>query len=91
MVPESNPSLLSSSWATVTIFLSAINQVLKISEFVRSPSEAESVEKKTDQSFKEALSEAFKTKSYVLLVLTKIIRIWCVCNGCILRKSQSSV
>ena len=39
MVPESNPSLLSSSWATVTIFLSAINQVLKISEFVRSPSE----------------------------------------------------
>ena len=37
--PASNPSLLSSSFATVTIFLSAINQVLKTSEFVRLPSE----------------------------------------------------
>ena len=36
--------------------------------FVRSPSGSESVEKVSDQSFKEALSEAFKTKSYILLV-----------------------
>jgi len=36
--------------------------------FVRSPSENESVEKKSDQSFKEALTEAFRTKSYILLV-----------------------
>ena len=36
--------------------------------FVRSPSESENVEKASDQSFKEALSEAFKTKSYILLV-----------------------
>ena len=36
--------------------------------FVRSPSETESVEKSSDQSFKEAITEAFKTKSYVLLV-----------------------
>ena len=36
--------------------------------FVRSPSETESVEKISDQSFKEALTEAFKTKSYILLV-----------------------
>ena len=36
--------------------------------FVRSPSENESIEKETKQSFKEALTEAFKTKSYLLLV-----------------------
>ena len=36
--------------------------------FVRSPSETEKVEKTSSQSFKEALSEAFKTKSYILLV-----------------------
>ena len=38
-MPESNPSLLSSSFATVIIFLSATNQVLKTSELVRLPSE----------------------------------------------------
>jgi len=36
--------------------------------FVRSPSENESIEKKSNQSFKEALIEAFRTKSYILLV-----------------------
>ena len=36
--------------------------------FVRSPSDSEKIEKTSDQSFKEALSEAFKTKSYILLV-----------------------
>jgi MFS family permease len=36
--------------------------------FVRSPSESESIEKESKQSFKEALTEAFKTKSYLLLV-----------------------
>ena len=36
--------------------------------FVRSPTDNESIEKKTNQSFKEALIEAFKTKSYILLV-----------------------
>merc|ERR1711966_416039 len=34
----------------------------------RSPSKAESVEQISDQTFKEALTEAFKTKSYILLV-----------------------
>ena len=41
---------------------------LVVAYFVRSPSESESVEKSSDQSFKEALIEAFKNKSYVLLV-----------------------
>ena len=36
--------------------------------FVRSPSKVESIEQTNKQSFKEALDEAFKTKSYVLLV-----------------------
>ena len=36
--------------------------------FVRSPSDSERVEKNSEQSFTEALNEAFKTKSYVLLV-----------------------
>ena len=35
---------------------------------IRFPSKSESVEKVSDQSFKEALTEAFKTKSYILLV-----------------------
>jgi len=41
---------------------------LVVAYFVRSPSDSESVEKLSDQSFKEALTEAFKTKSYILLV-----------------------
>jgi len=36
--------------------------------FVRSPSKVESIEQTNKQSFKEALDEAFNTKSYVLLV-----------------------
>ena len=36
--------------------------------FVRSPSSSEAAEQESNQSFKEALVEAFKTKSYVLLV-----------------------
>ena len=36
--------------------------------FVRSPSATENVENTSDQSFSEALNEAFKTKSYILLV-----------------------
>ncbi len=53
-----------------TLFIFALFLItgLVAGYFVRSPSEAESVEKNSDQSFKEALKEAFKTKSYILLV-----------------------
>jgi MFS family permease len=53
---------------TLFIFTLFLITGLVAAYFVRSPSEAESVEKISDQSFKEALIEAFKTKSYILLV-----------------------
>ena len=53
-----------------TIFIFSLFLLLGIvaAYFVRSPSENESIEKVTNQSFKEALTEAFRTKSYILLV-----------------------
>ena len=53
---------------TLYIFFLFLIIGLVIAYFVRSPTKAESVEKISDQSFKEALTEAFKTKSYILLV-----------------------
>ena len=53
---------------TLFIFTLVLITGLVAAYFVRSPSEAENVEKNSDQSFKEALIEAFKTKSYILLV-----------------------
>ena len=53
---------------TLFIFSFFLIICLFIAYYVRSPSEAEIIEKTSDQSFKEALSEAFKTKSYILLV-----------------------
>ena len=53
---------------TLFIFTLFLITGLVAAYFVRSPSEAESVEKISDQSFKEALIEALKTKSYILLV-----------------------
>ena len=49
-------------------FYFLITGLIVAAYFVRSPSKSESVEKTSDQSFKEALTEAFKTKSYILLV-----------------------
>ena len=64
-----NYSLKEYGWNyTLFIFSLVLISGLIAAYFVRSPSEAESVEKTSDQSFKEALLEAFKTKSYVLLV-----------------------
>jgi predicted MFS family arabinose efflux permease len=53
-----------------TIFIFSLFLLIGIvaAYFVRSPSDNESIEKKSEQSFKEALIEAFKTKSYILLV-----------------------
>ena len=53
---------------TLFIFSLVLITGLVAAYFVRSPSENESTEKKSDQSFKEALTEAFKNKSYILLV-----------------------
>ena len=53
---------------TLFIFTLFLITGLVAAYFVRSPSEAESVEKISDQSFEEALTEAFRTKSYILLV-----------------------
>ena len=53
---------------TLFIFTLFLLTGLIAAYFVRSPSEAEKIEKTSDQSFKEALIEAFKTKSYILLV-----------------------
>ena len=64
-----NYSLSEFGW-NYTLFIFSLFLITGIffAYFVRSPSEAESVEKKSNQSFKEALSEAFRTKSYILLV-----------------------
>ena len=53
---------------TLFIFTLFLITGLIAAYFVRSPSESESVEQISNQSFKEALTEAFKTKSYILLV-----------------------
>ena len=64
-----NYSLKEYGWNyTLFIFSLVLITGLIAAYFVRSPSESESVEKTSDQSFKEALTEAFKTKSYILLV-----------------------
>jgi len=64
-----NYSLSELGWNyTLFIFSLFLLSGLVAAYFVRSPSETESAEKTTDQSFKEALNEAFKTKSYILLV-----------------------
>ena len=64
-----NYSLSEFGW-NYTLFIFSLFLITGIffAYFVGSPSEAESVEKKSNQSFKEALSEAFRTKSYILLV-----------------------
>ena len=64
-----NYSLIEYGW-NYTLFLFSLFLVtgLIAAYFVRSPKENEIVENRADQSFKEALSEAFKSKSYILLV-----------------------
>ena len=64
-----NFSLKEYGWNyTLFIFSLFLFTGLIAAYFVRSPSRAESVEQTSDQSFKEALTEAFKNKSYNLLV-----------------------
>ena len=64
-----NYSLIEYGW-NYTLFLFSLFLVtgLIAAFFVRSPNENEIVENRSDQSLKEALSEAFKSKSYILLV-----------------------
>ena len=64
-----NYSLIEYGW-NYTLFLFSLFLVtgLIAAFFVRSPKENEIVENRSDQSLKEALSEAFKSKSYILLV-----------------------
>ena len=61
-------SLLNNGWVN-TLFVFAIVLVIGfiISFFVRSPSLAQSIEKPNDQSTLNAITEAFKNKSYLLL------------------------
>ena len=64
-----NYSLKEYGWNyTLFVFSLVLVTGLIAAYFVRSPSESESSEKISDQSFTEALSEAFNTKSYILLV-----------------------
>ena len=64
-----NYSLKEYGWNyTLFIFSLVLITGLVAAYFVRSPSESENIEKTSHQSFKEALAEAFKTKSYILLV-----------------------
>ena len=64
-----NYSLTKFGWNyTLFIFSLFLLTGLVAAYFVRSPSESENVEKASDQSFKEAIFEAFKNKSYILLV-----------------------
>jgi len=64
-----NYSLKEFGWNfTLFIFFLFLLTGLIVGYFVRSPSKAENLEKTSDQTFKEALTEAFKTKSYILLV-----------------------
>ncbi len=64
-----NYSLAQFGWNyTLFIFSLFLLTGLIAAYFCRSPSESESAEKLSDQSFKEALIEALKNKSYILLV-----------------------
>ena len=64
-----NFSLREFGWNyTLFIFFLFLLSGMFAAYFVRSPSKTEDIEKTSDQSFKEALTEAFKTKSYILLV-----------------------
>ena len=64
-----NYSLSKFGWNyTLFIFLLFLFTGLVAAYFVRSPSKFDSVEQISNQTFKEALSEAFKTRSYILLV-----------------------
>ena len=64
-----NYSLREYGW-NYTLFIFSLVLILGLvaAYFVRSPSKSETIEENSDQSFKEALTEAFKTKSYILLV-----------------------
>ena len=64
-----NYSIIEYGWSyTFFIFALFLLTGLVAAFFVRSPKANETREIKSNQSFGEALSEAFKTKSYVLLV-----------------------
>jgi MFS family permease len=64
-----NYSLREFGWNyTLFVFFLFLLTGLCAAYFVRSPTINESVESISDQTFKEALVEAFKTKSYILLV-----------------------
>ena len=64
-----NYSLIEFGW-NYTLFLFSLFLVtgLIVAFFVRSPKENEIIENRSDQSLKEALSEALQSKSYILLV-----------------------
>ena len=63
-----NYSLVNNGWVdTLFIFMIFLTFGFIIAFFVRSPNLSESVEKSYQQTTFEALKEAFKTKSYVLL------------------------
>ena len=64
-----NYSLINYGW-NYTLFLFCLFLVtgLIVAFFVRSPKENEIIENRSDQSLKEALSEALQSKSYILLV-----------------------
>ena len=64
-----NYSLINYGW-NYTLFLFSLFLVtgLIVAFFVRSPKENEIIENRSDQSLKEALSEALQSKSYILLV-----------------------
>ena len=64
-----NYSLINYGW-NYTLFLFSLFLVtgLIAALFVRSPKENEIIENKSDQSLKEALSEALQSKSYIFLV-----------------------
>ena len=62
-------SLENNGWVnTLFVFLIVLVIGFFVSWFVRSPSSAQSIEKPTSQGILEALNEAFKSKSYMLLV-----------------------
>jgi MFS family permease len=61
-------SLIKNGWVdTLFVFMIFLFIGLIIAFFVRSPSAAQSIEKPNDQSTIDALKEAFKNKSYLLL------------------------
>jgi len=64
-----NYSLKEFGWNyTLFVFFLFLFSGLFVAYFVRSPSKTENLEKKSNQTIKEALYEALKTKSYILLV-----------------------